>query len=160
MSVTLHISGTIIIWSWLMVCMCRRIISSCVFFTFFPNFIFGVNSGAKESDFLGFSEFINKCQKEIFRRLSPCLTCVWFFILLQHCFYSYKPQIHTKQRGLTIQFITPQKNICSCIWKIKNKHDGCADVAYFVSTFITPSLAERLTVLLRSKDKSPGNEEA
>ena len=35
MSVALHISGTIIIWSWLMVCMCKMIISPWVFLQFF-----------------------------------------------------------------------------------------------------------------------------
>ena len=32
-----------------------------------------------------------------------------FFILLNHCFYSCKSEIHTKQTGLTIQFVIPQK---------------------------------------------------
>ena len=85
-----------------------------------------------------------------------------FFILLHHCFYSCKPQVHTKQTGLTIWFIIPQKNCCSCIQKIKNKHDGGADVAFFVSVCITHSLVERLaalTALFSNKGKSPENEE-
>ena len=53
-----------------------------------------------------------------------------FFILLHHCFYSCKPQIRTQQTSLTIQFAIPQKNLCSCVQKIKNKHGG-ADVAFF-----------------------------
>ena len=53
-----------------------------------------------------------------------------FFILLHHCFYSCKPQIRTEQASLTIQFAIPQKNLCSCVQKIKNKHGG-ADVAFF-----------------------------
>ena len=86
-----------------------------------------------------------------------------FFIILHHCFYFCKPQIRTKQTGLTIQFAIPQKNLCSCVQKIKNKHDGGADVAFFVSACITYSLVERpsaLAVLLGNKDKSPGNVEA
>ena len=86
-----------------------------------------------------------------------------FFILLHHCFYSCKPQIYTKQTGLTIRFVIPRKILCSCIQKIKNKHDGGEDVAFFVSACITHSLVERLavlTALLGNKDKSPGNEEA
>ena len=48
------------------------------------------------------------------------------------------------------------------IQKIKNKHDGGADVAFFVSACITHSLVERLSVLtalIGNKDKSPGNVE-
>ena len=54
------------------------------------------------------------------------------------------------------------KNPCSCVPKIKNKHDGGADVI-FVSACITHSLVERLaalTALLGNKDKSLGNEQA
>ena len=76
---------------------------------------------------------------------------------------SCNPRISQKQTGLTIQFAIPQKNFCSCIQKIKKKHDGGANVAYFVSLCITHSLVERLSVLtalLDNKDKSPGNIEA
>ena len=86
-----------------------------------------------------------------------------FFILLHQCFYSCKPQIRTKQTGLTIPFAIPQKNLCSCVQKIKNKHNGGADVAFFVSACINHSLVERLsalTGLLGNKDKSSGNVEA
>ena len=83
-----------------------------------------------------------------------------FFILLHHCFYSYKPQICSKQTGSTIWFIIPWKNLSGSAQKIKNKHDGDADVAFIVSACITHSPLERLTPLLGNKDKSPGNEEA
>ena len=86
-----------------------------------------------------------------------------FFILLHHCFYSCKSQIRTQQTSLTIQFAIPQKNLCSCVQKIKNKHGG-ADVAFFfVSACITNKPVERLSVLtalLGNKDKSPGSVEA
>ena len=85
-----------------------------------------------------------------------------FFILLHHCFFSYKPQIRAKQTGLTIRFVIPRKNLCSCIQKIKNKHDGGEDIVllyFFVSVCGTHSLVERMTVLLSNKDKNPGNEE-
>ena len=85
-----------------------------------------------------------------------------FFILLHHCFYSCKPQICTKKTGLTIRFAVPQKNLCNCIQNVKSKHDGGADVAFFVSACITNGLVERLsalTALLGNKDKSPGNVE-
>ena len=85
-----------------------------------------------------------------------------FFILLHDCFYSCKPQIRSKQTGLTIQFAIPQKNLCGCIQKTKNKHDGGADVAFFVSAVITHSLVGRLsafTALLGNKDKRPGKVE-
>ena len=53
------------------------------------------------------------------------------------------------------------KNICSCVQKIKNKHDGGVDVVFcFVSACGTHSQVERLTVLLGSKDKNPGNNES
>ena len=83
-------------------------------------------------------------------------------ILLRQCFYSCKPLISTKQTGLAIRFVIPQKNLCSCVQKIKNKNDGEADVVFFVSACITHSLVERLaalTTLLGNKDKSPGNKE-
>ena len=73
-----------------------------------------------------------------------------FFIILHHCFYFCKPQIRTKQTGLTIKFAIPQKNLCSCVQKIKNKHDGGADVAFFVSVCITHSLVERLSALIQT----------
>ena len=79
-----------------------------------------------------------------------------FFILLHYCFYDCKPQINTEQRDSTIRFAIPQKNLCSCIQKIKNKHDGGADVAFSVSVCNTHSLVERLSaliVLLGNKDK-------
>ena len=85
-----------------------------------------------------------------------------FFILLHHCFYSfYRPQILTKQTGLTNQFVIPGKNLCGCVQKIKNKHDGGADffLNFFISVCVTYSLVERPTVLLSTKDKNPGNEE-
>ena len=57
-----------------------------------------------------------------------------FLVLLHHHFYSYKPQICTKQTCLTIWFhdLIPWKNLCSCIQKIKNKHAGGADVVFFL----------------------------
>ena len=95
----------------------------------------------------------------LFKYFFVCLsrkTLNRFFILLHQCFYSCKPQIRTKQTCLTIWFAVPQKNICSYVQKIKNKHGG-AEVACFVSACITHSLVERLstlTVLLGNKDKS------
>ena len=62
-----------------------------------------------------------------------------------------------------LKYSISQKNLCSCIQKIKNKHDGGADVAFFVSVCITYSPVERLSVLtalLGNKDKSPGSIEA
>ena len=84
-----------------------------------------------------------------------------FFIILHHCFYSYKPQIHTKQTGLTIQFKIPQKNLCSCVKKkLKTNMMVVQMFFFFVSVCDTHRLVERLTVLLNNKDKNPGNEEA
>ena len=110
-------------------------------------------------------EFWNSISSSLFKYFFVCLsreTLDRFFILLHHCFYSCKPQICTKQTGLTIRFAIPQKNLCSCVQKIKNKHDGGEDVALFVSACVTHSLVERmyqLTALLGNKDKSPGNVE-
>ena len=62
-----------------------------------------------------------------------------------------------------LKYSTSQKNFCSCTQKIKNKHDGGADVAFLVSVCITYSPVERLsalTALLGNKEKSPGNVEA
>ena len=61
--------------------------------------------------------------------------------------------------GLTIRFVIPRKSFCSCIQKIKNKHDGDADVV-FLFLWVTHSLMERLTVLVGNKDRRPENEEA
>ena len=47
-------------WLWFLVHICKMMISSAIFFSFFQN-----------SDFLGFSKFINKCQKEILRCAPP-----------------------------------------------------------------------------------------
>ena len=109
-------------------------------------------------------EFWNPISSSLFKYIFVCLsrkTLERFFTLLHHCFYSCKPQIHTKQTGLTIQFAIPQKNLCSCIQKIKKKkkQDGGADVAFFVSACITYRLVERLSVLtalLSNKDKVLG----
>ena len=51
-----------LLWLWLLVQMCKRTISPGIFyfFSFFQN-----------SDFSGFSKFINKCQKEILRCAPP-----------------------------------------------------------------------------------------
>ena len=62
-----------------------------------------------------------------------------------------------------LKYSISQKNLSSCIQKIKNKNDGGADVAFFVSVCIIYSPVERLsafTALLGNKDKSPGNIEA
>ena len=55
-----------LIWLWCLVHMCKMMIFnnitySSFFFSFFQN-----------SDFSGFSKFINKCQKEILRCAPPC----------------------------------------------------------------------------------------
>ena len=100
-----------------------------------------------ETQFLHFSASV----------FSVCLygkTLDRFFILLHQYFYSCKPQIRTKQTGLTISFVTARKNLCSCIQKIKNKHDGGADVAFFVSACFTDSLVERLAALCYSLIKT------
>ena len=81
-------------------------------------------------------------------------------IILDHCFYFYKPQICKIQTGLTIWSVIPWKNLCNCIQKIKNKNDGRTDVAFFVFACITHSLVERLTASLSNKDKSHGNKDA
>ena len=45
-------------------------------------------------------------------------------------FLLYKPQIPTKQTGLTNRFVIPPKHLCSCVQKIKRKHDGGAHVVF------------------------------
>ena len=55
------------IWLWFLVHMCKMMISPAIFFQFFQN-----------SDFWGFSKFVNKCHKEILR-CAPFFTCMWFF---------------------------------------------------------------------------------
>ena len=64
------------------------------------------------------------------------------FILLHHC-YSYKPQIRTKQTGLTNRFVITGKNICSCAQKIKNML-VVQMLFFFGSAYVTYSLVERL----------------
>ena len=83
-----------------------------------------------------------------------------FFIFLHHCFYTYKAQILTKQMGLANRFVIPQENLCSCVQKIKNKHDDGADVFVFLFLRVTHSIVDMLTVLLNNKYKNLGNEEA
>ena len=74
-------------------------------------------------------------------------------------FLLYKPQILTKQTDLTTRFLIQGRNLCSCVQKIKNKHDSGADVLFYLCVCYSEH-GERLTVLLGSKDKNPGNEEA
>ena len=62
-----------------------------------------------------------------------------YFILLYHCCYPHK----RKQTGLTYRFIILEKNLCSCIQKIKKKH-GSADFFFLISVYDTHSLVERL----------------
>ena len=52
------------IWLWLLVHMCKMVMSAAIFFFFFFSFF-------QNSDFSGFSKFINKCQKEILRCALP-----------------------------------------------------------------------------------------
>ena len=54
------------------------------------------------------------------------------FHFLHHFFLLYKPQILTKQIGLTNCLVIPPKNLCSCVQTIKSKHDGGAHVVFFV----------------------------
>ena len=54
------------IWLWLLVHMCKMVMSAAIFFFSFFFFSFFQNS-----DFSGFSKFINKCQKEILRCALP-----------------------------------------------------------------------------------------
>ena len=85
------------------------------------------------------NEFWNSISSSLFKHFFVYLsrkTLDRFFILLHHCFYSCKLQICTKQTGLTIRFAIPQKKLCSCVKKIKNKHDGGADVAFFASVVL------------------------
>ena len=55
-----------------------------------------------------------------------------YSILLHHCFYYYKPQILTKQTGLTNRLAILRKNLCSCVQRVKKKHSG-ADIAFLIS---------------------------
>ena len=68
-----------------------------------------------------------------------------------------------KTNRLNYSIRNSTKKLCSCVQKIKNKHDGDVDVAFFASVCVTHSLVERLsalTALLGNKDKNPGNVEA
>ena len=67
-----------------------------------------------------------------------------------------------KTNRLNYSIRNSTKKLWSCIQKVKNKHDGGADVAFFVSVCVTHSIVDRLsalTALLGNKDKSPGNRE-
>ena len=75
-----------------------------------------------------------------------------FFIFLHHCYYTYKAQILTKQMGLTNRFVIPQENLCSCVQKIKNKHDDGADVVVFC--FCVLLIAQRICWLCYSITKT------
>ena len=64
-----------------------------------------------------------------------------------------------KTNRLNYSIRNSTKKLWSCIKKVKNKHDGGADVAFFVSACVTHSIVERLSALfalLSNKDKSPG----
>ena len=130
---------------------------------FYPSTFLQPVNGCKTQSWI---ELWNSISSSLFKYFFVCLsrkTLDRFFILLNHCFYSCKPQICTKQTGVTIRFAIPQKNLCSCVQKMKNKQDGGADVAFFVPACVNHSLVERLsalTALLGNKDKSPGNIEA
>ena len=49
-------------------------------YTYVERYLQQIFSFFQKSDFLGFSKFINKCQKEILR-CAPFLICVWFLDL-------------------------------------------------------------------------------
>ena len=129
---------------------------------FYPSTFLKLVNGSKNSILSFETQFLHFSVSTFYVCLSG-KTLDRFFILLHQYFYSCKPQIRTKQTGLTIWFVIPWKNLCRCVQKNKNKHDDGADVAFFVPACFTHSLVERLaalTVLLTNKDKSPGNEEA
>ena len=73
-----------------------------------------------------------------------------FFIILHHWF---KHQVLTEQTDLTNQFIIQWKYLCSCVQKIKNKHDSGGNVV-FLFLRVTHSLVERLTVFLGNRGKT------
>ena len=64
-----------LIWLWFLVHMCKMMISPAIFLFYF--FLFFQNS-----EFLGFSKFINKCQKEIIRCVPPSHVCDFSYILV------------------------------------------------------------------------------
>ena len=58
-------------------------------------------------------------------------------------FLLYKPQIPTKQTGLTNCFVILSKNLCSCVQKIKNKHDGDT-LVFFLFLHVTHGIVRYL----------------
>ena len=70
------------------------------------------------------------------------------FILLHHCFYLlFKSQIHTKQTGLTIRFVIPQKISATAFKNSKTITIVVQMLLFFVSLCITHSLVERMAAL-------------
>ena len=52
-----------------------------------------------------------------------------------------------KTNRLNYSIRNSTKKLCSCVQKIKNKHDAGADVEIFVSACVTRSPVERLSAL-------------
>ena len=79
-----------------------------------------------------------------------------FFIFLTPLFLLYKPQLLTKQIGLTNQFVIPWRNLWCCIQKIKNKHDSGADVVFFTYACATHSIVRDWLCYSVTKTKTLG----
>ena len=99
---------------------------------FYPNFFLHLVNGFKTSIFYWVFKLNLLKSLQVFSLCLSRKTLDRFFILLHHCFCSYKLQIQTSQTGLTIRFVTPRKNLCTCVQRINNKHDGGTDVGFFL----------------------------
>ena len=59
-----------------------------------------------------------------------------FFYFFTPLFFLYKPQILTKETGLSNWFVIPRINLCNCVLKIKNKHNGGVVLFFFASACV------------------------
>ena len=93
--------------------------------------------------FCFFLMFVKENPRQIFHSFTP------LFLL-------YKPDLLTKQIGLTNWFVIPQRNLCSCIQKIKNKN-SVADVFFsFTYACVTHSIVRDWLCYLVTKTKTLG----
>ena len=89
----------------------------CTCLGFYPSTLLQPVNSSKNAILI---EFWNSISSFLCKYFFACLSgkiLDRFFIFLSHCFYSCKPQIHTKETGLIIQFVITQKNLFSYVKK-------------------------------------------
>ena len=128
---------------------------------FYPSTFLQPVNGCKTQSWI---ELWNSISSSLFKYFFVCLsrkTLDRFFVHLHHFFLLLQASNMYRTNRLNYSIRNSTKKTLQLL--SKNKQDGGADVAFFVSACVTHSLVERLsalTALLGNQDKSPGNVEA